>query len=125
MKNARYMILLVVALALPYLIVGLFAGGSNAARTFQAGLLMLVLSGAVFGWMIWRGKKVDPERDERENLHILKAMAFAFYVMIIAVGTYVQWPASPAGGAVDASIWLSAVLWGSFLVGYVYNQVRH
>jgi membrane protease YdiL (CAAX protease family) len=125
MKNARYMILLVVALALPYLIVGLFAGGPNAARTFQAGALMLVLSALAFGWLIWRGKKVDPEQDERERYLIMKSMAFSFYVMIIAVGTYTQWPPSPAGGAVDASIWLSAILWGSFLLGYVYNRARH
>jgi predicted permease len=125
MKNARYMSLLVAALGLPYLIVGLFAGGPNSARTLQAGVLLIVISAAAFGWMIWRGKRVDPQQDERENLHVLKAMAFSFYVMIIAVGTYVQWPPVPGGGTVDASIWLSAVLWGSFLVGYVYNQVRH
>jgi membrane protease YdiL (CAAX protease family) len=125
MKNARYMVLLVVALALPYLIVGLVAGGPNAARTVQAGILMLVLTGVVFGWMIWRGKRVDSARDEREDYLLLKAMSFSFYVMIIAVGTYVQWPPAAGGGSVDASVWLSAILWGSFLVGYVYNSVRH
>jgi predicted permease len=125
MRNARYMSLLVAALALPYLIVGLVAGGPNSARTLQAGVLLIVIAAASFGWMIRRGKRVDPQQDERENLHLLKATAFSFYVMIIAVGTYVQWPPTPTGGAVDASLWLSAILWGSFLVGYVYNQVRH
>jgi predicted permease len=125
MKNARYMSLLVAALALPYLIVGLFAGGPNAARTLQAGVLLIAISAVAFGWMIWRGKRVDPQQDERENHHLLRATAFSFYVMIIAVGTYVQWPPTPGGGVVDASLWLSAILWGSFLVGYVYNLIRH
>jgi membrane protease YdiL (CAAX protease family) len=124
MKNARNMILLVAALALPYLIVGLFAGGMNAARTLQAGALMLVLAGVVFGWMIWRGKKVDPEADERERLILQRAMAFAFYVMLIAVGTYFMWPFTTAGSASDASLWLVAIQWGSFLTGYIYNSVR-
>jgi membrane protease YdiL (CAAX protease family) len=125
MKNARYMILLMAALALPFLIVGLFAGGPNAARTFQAGVLLLVIAGAAVGWLLWRRKRVDPEQDEREDFLLLRSMAFSFYVMIIAVGTYVQWPALPGGGSVDASLWLSAILWGSFLVGYVYNSIRH
>lgn len=125
MKNARRMTALVVALALPYLVVGLFGGGPNAARTFQAGLLMLALTGMVFGWMIWRGKRVDPEGDEREDYLLLRAMAFAFYVTIIAVSTYFMWPFTAAGAAADASIWLLAVLWGSFIVGYIYNQARH
>jgi membrane protease YdiL (CAAX protease family) len=125
MKNARYMILLMAALALPFLIVGLFAGGPNAARTFQAGVLLLVIAGAAVGWLLWRRKRVDPEQDEREDFLLLRSMAFSFYVMIIAVGTYVQWPALPGGGSVDASLWLSAILWGSFLFGYVYNSIRH
>jgi uncharacterized membrane protein len=125
MKTARNTTLLVLALALPYLIVGAFAGGPNAARTFQAGLLMLVLAGLVVAWMIRRRKKVDPEQDEREDFLLLKATAFSFYVMIIATGTYVLWPAGGAGGSVDASLWLSAALWGSFLVGYVYYRLRY
>ncbi len=125
MKNARYMTALVVALALPYLVVGLFGGGSDSARTLQAGLLVLVIAGITFGWMTWRGKRVDPERDEREDFLMLRAMSFSFYVTLIAVSTYSMWPFSPAGAAADASIWLVAVVWGSFLVGYVYNLVRH
>lgn len=125
MKTARYTTLLVLALALPFLIVGLGAGGPNAARTFQAGLLMLALAGSVIGWMVWRGKKVDPEGDEREDFLVLRSMGFSFYVMIIAVQTYVIWPLDKNGNAVDAGIWLSAALWGSFLVGYVYNRIRH
>jgi uncharacterized membrane protein len=125
MKNARYMTALVAALALPYLIVGLFGGGPNAARTLQAGLLMLVLTGIVFAWMIRRGKRVDPERDEREEYLMLRAMAFSFYVMLIAVSTYSMWPFTPASAAADASIWLVAAAWGSFLAGYIYNAARH
>jgi membrane protease YdiL (CAAX protease family) len=125
MKNARYMSAWVAAMALPYLIVGIFGGGPNAARTLQAGVLLLVLTGIVFGWMIWRGKKVDPEGDEREGFLYLRSMAFSFYVMIIATGTYVLWPVDSAGHGVDASLWLSATLWGSFLAGYVYNRFKH
>jgi hypothetical protein len=125
MKRARYTSLLLAAFALPYLIVGLFAGGPNAARTLQAGALMLVLAGAVIAWMLWRRKPVDPEQDEREQYLLLRSMAFSFYMMIIAVGTYLQWPPTPAGGTIDASLWLSAVLWGSFLAAYIYNSLRH
>jgi hypothetical protein len=125
MRNARYTVLLVTAFALPNLIVGVFAGGPNAARTLQAGLLMIVSMALLFGWMIWRGKRVDPEGDEREDYILLKSMAFSFYVMIIATGTYVQWPLDSAGHNVDASLWLSAILWGSFLVGNIYNRLRH
>jgi small-conductance mechanosensitive channel len=125
MKSARYTALLVSAFALPYLFVGIFAGGPNASRTLQAGLLMVVAAGAVIGWLLWRRKKVDPEQDEREDYLLLRATAFSFYVMLVAVGTYVLWPLDATGHAIDAGLWLSAALWGSFLIGYVYSRIRH
>jgi predicted permease len=125
MRNARYTVLLVSVFAVPYLIVGIFAGGPNSARTLQAGVLMIAASALVIGWMIWRRKRVDSEQDEREDFLLLRATAFSFYVMAIALGTYVMWPVDGAGRTPDFSLWLTAILWGSFLVGYMYNRARH
>jgi uncharacterized membrane protein YidH (DUF202 family) len=125
MKSARYTALLVAAFAVPSLIVGLFAGGANAARTLQAGVLMIAISALVIGWMLWRRKRVDPQQDEREDFLVLRSMAFSAYVMIIATGTYVMWPVDGAGRTPDFSLWLTAILWGSFLVGYIYNRAKH
>jgi predicted permease len=125
MRNARYTVLLVSVFAVPYLIVGIFAGGPNSARTLQAGVLMIAASALVIGWMIWRRKRVDSEQDEREDFLLLRATAFSFYAMAIALGTYVMWPVDGAGRTPDFSLWLTAILWGSFLVGYMYNRARH
>ena len=126
MKSIRQVILTIgAAMVLPYLIVGAFGGGPNSAKTLQAGLLMIPALVALAAWAYWRRNKMDDDDDEREDYLLLRAMAFGFYVMIAAVMTYFLWPATSPGTTVDATWWLVGALWGSVVVGYVYNRVRH
>ena len=43
----------------------------------------------------------------------------------VAVQTYWAWQFASQGNAGDSSFWLLVALWGSFVGGIVYNQVRH
>jgi hypothetical protein len=125
MRTARTTILIAVVLALPYLVVGLWSDGRYAARLIGGGIFLLVVSGLAAAWMAWRGKRVDESQDERQTFIVGNAMRFSFCVMAVAVQAYWAWQFASQGNAGDSSFWLLAALWGSFLGGIVYNQVRH
>ena len=125
MRTARTTILIAVVLALPYLVVGLWSDGRYAARLIGGGIFLLVVSGLAAAWMAWRGKRVDESQDERQTFIVGNAMRFSFCVMAVAAQAYWAWQFASQGNAGDSSFWLLAALWGSFLGGIVYNQVRH
>jgi L-lactate permease len=125
MRTARTTILIAVVLALPYLVIGLWSDGPYAARLIGGGIVLLVVSGLAAAWMAWRGKRIDEAQDERQTFIVGNAMRFSFCVMAVAVQAYWAWQFASRGNAGDSSFWLLAALWGSFLGGIVYNQVRH
>jgi len=125
MRTARTTILIAVVLALPYLVIGLWSDGPYAARLIGGGIFLLVVSGLAAAWMAWRGKRIDESQDERQTFIVGNAMRFSFCVMAVAVQAYWGWQFASQGNAGDSSFWLLAALWGSFLGGIVYNQVRH
>ena len=125
MRTARTTIFIAVVLALPYLVIGLWSDGPYAARLIGGGIVLLIVSGIAAAWMAWRGKRIDEAQDERQKFIVGNAMRFSFCVMAVAVQTYWAWQFASQGNAGDSSFWLLAALWGSFLGGIVYNQVRH
>ena len=125
MRTARRTILIAVVLALPYLVIGLWSDGPYAARLLGAGIVLLVVSGVAAAGMAWRGKRIDEAQDERQTFILGNAMRFSFCVMAVAVQAYWAWQFASQGNAGDSSFWLLVALWGSFLGGIVYNQVRH
>jgi L-lactate permease len=124
MRTARTTIFIAVVLALPYLVIGLWSDGPYAARLIGGGIVLLVVSGLAAAWMAWRGKRIDEAQDERQTFIVGNAMRFSFCVMAVAVQAYWAWQFASQGNAGDSSFWLLAALWGSFLGGIVYNQVR-
>lgn len=125
MRTARTTILIAAVLALPYLVVGVWAEGVHAAKLIQGGFVLLGVSAAAALWMARRGRKVDEAQDERQKFIVGNAMAFSFCVMAVAVQAYWAWQFARFGNSGDSSFWLLVALWGSFLGGYVYNAVRH
>lgn len=125
MRTARRTILIAVVLALPYLVVGLWSDGPSAGRLVGGGIVLLVVSGVAAAWMAWRGKRIDETQDERQAFIVGNAMRFSFCVMAVAVQAYWAWQFATQGNTGDSSFWLLVALWGSFLGGIVYNQVRH
>jgi uncharacterized membrane protein YidH (DUF202 family) len=125
MRTARTTILIAVVLALPYLVIGLWSDGAHAGRLIGGGVFLLVVSGLAAAFMAWRGKRIDEAQDERQTYIVGNAMRFSFCVMAVAVQAYWAWQFASQGNAGDSSFWLLVALWGSFLGGVVYNQVRH
>ena len=125
MKTARTTILIAVVLALPYLLIGLWSDGQYAGRLIEGGIVLLVVSGLAAAWMAWRGRRLDEAQDERQTYIVGNAMRFSFCVMAVAVQAYWAWQFASLGNAGDSSFWLLVALWGSFIGGIVYNQVRH
>jgi hypothetical protein len=125
MRTARTTVLIALALAAPYLVVGLWSDGPHAGRLIAAGAVLLAVSAAAAVCMIWRGRRVDEAQDERQAFILGNAMRFSFWVMAIAVQAYWCWQFAAEGNAGDSSFWLLVALWGSFAAGFAYNQVRH
>ena len=125
MRTAKQTILIAVVLALPYLVTGIFSDGPYAGRLIQGGIVLLVIAGAAAAFMAWRGRRMDEAQDERQEYIVGKAMRFAFCVMAVAVQAYWAWQFALEGNSGDSSFWLLVALWGSFGLGYVYNEVRH
>jgi F0F1-type ATP synthase assembly protein I len=125
MRTAKQTIVIAVVLALPYLVTGIVSDGPNAGRLIQGGIVLLVIAGAAAAFMAWRGRRMDEAQDERQDFVVGKAMRFAFCVMAVAVQAYWAWQFAAEGNAGDTSFWLLVALWGSFGLGYIYNEVRH
>jgi F0F1-type ATP synthase assembly protein I len=125
MRTAKQTIVIAVVLALPYLVTGIVSDGPNAGRLIQGGIVLLVLAAAAAAFMAWRGRRMDEAQDERQDFVVGKAMRFAFCVMAVAVQAYWAWQFAAEGNAGDTSFWLLVALWGSFGLGYIYNEVRH
>ena len=96
-----------------------------ADRLIGGGIFLLVVSGVAAAVMAWRGRRMDEAQDEREDFIVGRAMRFSFCVMAVAVQAYWAWQFAAEGNAGDTSFWLLVALWGSFGLGYVYNEVRH
>jgi uncharacterized membrane protein len=125
MRTARTTMLFAAVLALPYLAVGLFSDGKYASRLIGGGVILLVVAGVASAFMAWRGKRIDEAQDERQIFLTSNAMRFSFVVMAVAVQAYWALQFARLGNAGDSSFWLLVTLWGSLLVGYVYNTIRH
>lgn len=123
MRTARRTIIIALALAAPYLAVGLLMPGQFGGKLVGAGLVLLVPCVVVALWMGWRGAKVDREQDEREEAILSASTRFAFFVMAVVIQGYYAWRFS-AVGTNEPSFWLVAALWGSFAIAYAYNRVR-
>lgn len=124
MRTARNTMLLAVALAAPYILVGIASEGPYASRVLQGGLVLLGIVAAVAVWMWRQGARLDREQDERERLIFYKSASFTCLVTAVALQTY--WAARFAveGNSGDDVFWLLVVAWGSFAASYVYNRVR-
>jgi hypothetical protein len=125
MRTAKTTILIAAVLALPYLLIGLLSDGEYADRLIGGGIFLLVVSGVAAAVMAWRGRRMDEAQDEREDFIVGRAMRFSFCVMAVAVQAYWAWQFAAEGNSGDTSFWLLVALWGSFGLGYVYNQLRH
>ena len=125
MRTARQTILIAVVLALPYLVTGIISDGQYAGRLIGGGIVLLVIAGVAAALMAWRGRRLDEAQDERQDYVIGKAAKFSFFVMAVAVQAYWAWQFAVEGNAGDTSFWLLVALWGSFLAGYVYNEIRN
>lgn len=123
MRTARRTLIIALALAAPYLAVGLLAPGPFGGKLVGSGLVLLVPCAVVAAWMWWRGEKVDREQDEREDAILSASARFAFIAMAVVVQGYYAWRFSAVGPS-EPSFWLVAALWGSFAIAYVYNRVR-
>lgn len=125
MRTARTTLLIAVVLALPYPVVGVFSDGPHAGRLVQGGIVLLVVAGAAAAFMAAKGRRLDEAQDERQDFIMGKAMRFSFWVMAVAVQAYWAWQFAAEGNGGDTSFWLLVALWGSFLLGYIGNAVRH
>jgi len=125
MRTARTTILIAAVLALPYLVIGIVSDGPHAGRLWEGGAVVLVIAGAAAAFMAWRGCRLDEAQDERQDFIVGKAMRLTFWVMAVAVQAYWAWQFAELGNAGDTSFWLLVALWGSFLLGYLYNSARH
>ena len=125
MRTAKQTIVIAVVLALPYLVTGIVSDGPHAGRLIQGGIVLLVIAGVAAAVMVWKGRRLDEAQDERQDLIIGKTAKFSFFVMAVAVQAYWAWQFAAEGNAGDTSFWLLVALWGSFLLGYVYNEIRN
>jgi hypothetical protein len=124
MRTAKQTILIAVVLALPYLVTGVASDGPYAGRLIGGGIVLLVIAGVAAALMAWRGRRLDEAQDERQAYVVGKAAKFSFVVMAVAVQGYWAWQFAAEGNAGDTSFWLLVTLWGSFLAGYIYNEIR-
>jgi hypothetical protein len=125
MRTAKQTIVIAVVLALPYLVTGIVSDGPHAGRLIGGAIVLLVIAGAAAAVMAWKGRRLDEAQDERQAFVIGKAAKFSFFVMAVAVQAYWAWQFAAEGNAGDTSFWLLVALWGSFLLGYVYNEIRN
>jgi hypothetical protein len=125
MRTARTTLLIAAVLALPYLVVGIFSDGPHAGRLVQGGIFLLVVAGAAAAFMAVKGRRLDEAQDERQAFIIGKATQVSFWVMAVAVQAYWAWQFAAEGNGGDTSFWLLVALWGSFVLGYLVNAVRH
>ena len=125
MRTARTTILIAAVLALPYLAIGLWSNGPHAGRLVGGGIVLLAVSAAAAAFMAWRGRRLDEAQDERQAFIVSNAMRFSLCATAVAVQAYWAWQFARLGNAGDSSFWLLVILWGSFGLGYVYNEVRH
>ena len=124
MRTARRTMMLAVALAAPYLFVGLLSDGPFATRVLHGGLVLLVLCGLAATWMWRQGARLDREQDEREELIIGRSATFTSLVTAVALQTYWAMTFSTRGNAGDDVFWVLVVFWGAFTGSYIYNRVR-
>jgi F0F1-type ATP synthase assembly protein I len=125
MKTARQTLVIAAVLALPYLVTGILSDGPNAGRLIRGGVVLLVIAGVAAAFMAWRGRRLDEAQDERQDFIMGKAAKFSFVVMAVAVQAYWAWQFAAEGNSGDTSFWLLVALWGSFGLGYVYNEIRN
>ena len=124
MRTARRTMMLAVALAAPYLLVGLVSNGPFAARVLQGGLILLLLCGLLATWMWRQGARLDRDQDEREELIVGRSATFTCLVAAVAIQTHWAMSYSARGDAGDDIFWVLVVFWGAFAGSYVFNRVR-
>jgi len=124
MRTARNTMLLGVALAAPYLLVGVFSDGEFAGRVLQGGIVLLVLVGAAAVWMWRRGARLDREQDERARLVLHRTATFTCFATGVAIQAYWALHFAVQGNAGDDAFWLLVAFWGAFAGSYIYNLLR-
>lgn len=123
MRTARRTLIMALALAAPYLVIGLFMPGQYGGKLVGSGLVLLVPCAIAAAWM-WRlGERVDREQDEREAAITSASARFGFFTMAVVVQGYYAWRFALIGPS-EPSFWLVVALWGSFSAAYLYNRVR-
>lgn len=125
MRTARNTLLVALALAAPYLVVGIWSDGPFAGRVLQGGIVLLVISGLAGVWMWHRGQALDREQDERARLILYKTALFTCFTT--AVGLQLYWASRFAteGNAGDDVFWVLALFWASFAGAYLINLRRN
>jgi 4-hydroxybenzoate polyprenyltransferase len=116
--------LLAVALAAPYLLVGALSDGPFASRVLQGGFVLLVPVALIALWMWRQGPRIDREQDERERLVLHRSAAFTCFVTAVALQAYWAWRFAVQGNAGDDVFWVLVVFWGAFAGSYLYNKIR-
>lgn len=124
MRTARNTVMLALALAAPYLLVGALSDGPYASRVLEGGLVLLVPVALVALWMWRQGPRIDREQDERERLILHKSAVFTCLVTAVALQTYWARGFAAKGNAGDESFWVLAVFWGAFTGSYFFNRTR-
>ncbi len=124
MRTVRNTMLLAIALAAPYVLVGLLSNGPYASRVLQGGLVLLIVVAAVSVWMWRQGPRIDREQDERERLILYRSASFTLLVTAVALQTYWAMRFAADGNAGDDVFWLLVVFWGTFGGSYAYNRIR-
>lgn len=124
MRTARNTVLLALALAAPYLLVGALSDGPYASRVLEGGLVLFVPVALVAVWMWRQGSRIDREQDERERLILYKSAVFTCLVTAVVLQFYWAWGFAAKGNAGDDSFWVIAVFWGALASSYFYNRIR-
>jgi magnesium-transporting ATPase (P-type) len=116
--------LVALALAAPYLLVGALSDGPYAYKVLQAGFVILIPVALVAIWMWRQGSRIDQEQDERERLIMHRTAAFTCFVTAVALQSYWAWRFAAEGNAGDDVFWVLVVFWGALAGSYLYNRVR-
>ena len=124
MRTARRTMMLAVALAAPYLLVGLLSHGPLAARVLQGSLVLLLLCGIAATWMWRQGARLDRDQDEREELIVARSATFTCLVTAVAIQTYWAMRYSVRGNAGDDVFSVLVIFWSAFAGSYFYNRIR-